>query len=72
LAFMGQQVQRIKVIVHVAVGRIDHCGAAVQNMIAREQQAVFQKCQTQMIGRMSWGVQDFQAVLADLQNFAMG
>ncbi|MDT4873592.1 hypothetical protein FQZ97_1088460 [compost metagenome] len=41
LAQPVQLVQRFEVGAHVAVGRVDHGGAAVEDVVAREQQAVF-------------------------------
>ena len=34
LAGLGQQVQRVQVVVHVAVWRVDHGGAAVEDVVA--------------------------------------
>ena len=58
-------------MVHVAVRRIDHRGAAVQDVIAAEQQAVFHQHQAQVIGGMAGRVDDFQRVLAQRQLLSM-
>ena len=60
----GERVQRIQVGRHVAVGRIDHRGAAVEDVVAREQQAVFQQHQAQVVGGVAGRVDDLQACAA--------
>ena len=72
----AQQVQRGQVIVHVAVGRVDHRGAAVEDVVAAEQQSVFEQHQADMVGRVAGRVQHQQGVrdafLAELQALAVG
>ena len=58
-----QQVQRIEVMRHIAVGRIDDGGAAVEDMVARKQHAVLRHQQTHMVGRVAGRVQRQQGVL---------
>ena len=36
-----ERVERIQVVAHVAVGRVDHGGAAVEDVVAAEQRGVF-------------------------------
>ena len=47
---------------HVAIGRVDDGGAAVEDVVAAEQQAVFLQHQAHVVGRMAWGVDDLQGV----------
>ena len=72
LAGLCQQVERVQVVCHVAIGRVDDGGAAVQDMVAREQQAVFDQHQAQVVGRMAGCVQHLQGVLGQLELLAMG
>ena len=46
----------------MTIRRVDHGGAAIEHMVAREQQAIFLKDQTQVVGGMAWGVQHPQSV----------
>ncbi|MNL66897.1 hypothetical protein D3C87_1914300 [compost metagenome] len=55
-------VQRIQVVGHVAVRRVDHRGAAVQDVIAAEQQIVFFQHQAQVVGRMAGRVDHLQGM----------
>jgi len=57
-----QPVQRIQVVGHVAVRRVDHRGAAVQDVVTTEQQRVFHQQQAQVVGRMAWGVDHLQGM----------
>ena len=58
----SQFVQRGEVVVHVAVGRIHDGGAAVQDMVAAQEQPVFFQHQTQVIGCMAGRVHHAQRV----------
>ncbi len=58
----GQHVQRVQVGAHVAVGRIDHGGAAIEHMVAREQQAILDQHQAGVVGSVAGGEDDFQRV----------
>ncbi len=60
--FAGRQqcVQRLQVVTHMAVRRVDHRGAAVQDVVAREQQPVFHQQQADMVGGMAGGVDGLQ------------
>ena len=60
---MAQQVQRVQVVVHIAIGRIDHGGAAIEDVVAAKEQAVFFEHEADMIGRMAGRVQGAQGVL---------
>ena len=57
-----EPVQRIQVVGHVAVGRVDHRGAAVQDVVAAEEQAIFPQQQAYMVGRVAGCVDDLQGV----------
>ena len=57
-----QFVQRVQVAAHVAVGRADDGGAAIEHMVAAEQQAVFFQHQAQVVGRVARRVDGAQAV----------
>ena len=58
----AELVKRVEVVVHVPVRRVNHGGAAVQDVVATEQQAVFQQHQAQVVGRVTWRVQHSQGV----------
>ena len=62
LAGSVQRVERIEVVGHVAVGRVNDGGAAVQHMVAAEQQGVFHQQQAQVVGRVARGVDHLQGV----------
>ena len=62
LAGCGQHIERIEVGRHVAIGRVHHGGAAIQDVVAAEQQAVLFQHQAQMVGSMAGGVDDAQGV----------
>ncbi|MNT46313.1 hypothetical protein D3C72_1829470 [compost metagenome] len=62
LAGICQLFQRREVQTHVAIGRIDHGGAAVEDVVAAQQQAVFFQHQAHMVGRMAGGVDGAQGV----------
>ena len=57
LACGAQNVQRIEVGRHVAVGWIDHRGAAVQDRVTAKQQAVFEQNKAQAGGSVARRVQ---------------
>ena len=57
-----QPVQRIEVVGHVAVGRVDDGGAAVQDVVAAEEQGVFHQQQAQVVGCVAGGVDGLQGV----------
>ena len=63
LAVFVQQIQRLQVVRHVAIGRRNDGGAAVKNMVAAKEQAVFFEQDAQMIGRMPRRVNKAQGVL---------
>jgi ATP-dependent Clp protease ATP-binding subunit ClpA len=52
-AGLVQAVQRIQVVAHVAIRRVNHRGAAVQYVIAREQKPIFFQHKTDVVGRMA-------------------
>ena len=54
----GQVVERLQVVVHVAIGRVHDGGAAVQDVVAAEQQAVLHQHQAQVVGGVAGGVDD--------------
>ncbi len=56
----GQPVERRQVVAHVAVGRRDDGGAAVEHMVAAEQQAVVGQQQAQVVGGVARHVDDAQ------------
>ncbi len=58
----AQQVQGFQVQRHVAVGRVNHGRAAAQNVVAAEQQLVFQQHQAQVVGSVARCVQHLQRV----------
>jgi len=58
----SQPVQRVEVGAHVAVRRIDHGGAAVEDVVAAEQQPVFEQQQAQVIGRVAGRVEHHQGM----------
>ena len=61
LLAQGQQgVQRIQIVGHVAIGRVDHCGAAVQDVVAREQQTIFHQQQAKVVGGVARCVHHLQ------------
>ena len=62
VAGLSQAVQRIKVGAHIAIGWINHGGAAVEDVVAAEQQAVFEQQQAQVVGGMARGVDHHQGV----------
>ncbi len=66
-----EPVERVQVVGHVAVGRVDHGGAAVEDVVAAEQQAVFAQEQAQVVGGVAGGVHHLQG-MGDfaLQRFA--
>ena len=55
-------VERIEIGRHVAIGRVDDGGAAVQDVVAAEQQAVFFEQQAQVVGRVAGRVDDAQGM----------
>ncbi len=57
-----QQVQRIQVIPHVAIGRVNHGRAAVQDVVTRKQQPVFFEQQANMVGCVARCVDGLQCV----------
>ena len=57
-----EPVERVEVVGHVAVGRVDHGGAAVEDVVPAEQQAVFAQDQAQMVGCVAGGVHHLQGM----------
>ena len=62
VAGVTQAVQRIEVGIHVAVGRVNHRCAAIQNVVAAEQNAVFEQHQAQVVGGMPGRVYHLQCM----------
>ena len=62
-----QLIQRSQVINHVAVWRTDHGGAAVQDVVAAEQQRILFQQKTQVVGRMAGREDGLQC----MRNFAV-
>ena len=60
-----EQVQRIQVVGHVAIGRVNDGGAAVQNMVAAQQQTVFDQHQAQVVSGVARRVQHHEG-MADI------
>ena len=61
-AGQAQAVERIQVGAHVAVRRVDHGGAAVEDVVAAEQQTVFEQQQAQVVGRVAGRVDHLQGM----------
>jgi hypothetical protein len=57
-----EPVERVEVVGHVAVGRVDDGRAAVEDVVAAEQQAVFPQQQAQVVGRVARRVHHLQGM----------
>ena len=49
--------QALQVLGHIAIGRIDDGGAAIEDVVPRKEQAIFNQQQAQMVAGMARGVQ---------------
>ena len=58
----AEHIKRVQIIPHMPIGRIDHGGAAVQNMVAAEQQAVLDQHQANVVGGVSGRMDDLQGM----------
>jgi hypothetical protein len=61
-AGLRQCVKRFDVVGHVAVRRVDDGGAAIQYVVAAEQQAVFHQHQAHVVGSVAGGVHHLQGM----------
>src|SRR5690606_2317539 len=68
---LAQPLQRLHVGMHVAVGRADHHGRAVHDVLARAQQPVFLEQQADMVRLVPWRMQYAQGGVADLDAVAV-
>ena len=59
-----KNIERIQIGTHATVWRIHNRGAPIENVVATEENAFFFQHQAQVIGRMSWRVDDPQGVAA--------
>ena len=62
VAGAGEPVQRIEVGAHLAIGRIDDGRAAVEDVVAGEQQAILDQHQADMVGGVPGGEKNLQSV----------
>ena len=55
LGALGRQhVQRMQVVAHMAIRRVNHRGTAVQNVVTGKEQSVLFQQQAHMVGRVAW------------------
>ena len=57
-----QHIERIQISRHVAIGRVNDRGAAVEDVVATEQQAVLHQHQAEVVGGVAGGVDDLEGM----------